>query len=147
MYSVMIVFCDMKEELNMDKKVLLGVRSLKLQLGPSGCSIFWAEHNDGPPTLTYSPKNLVQDGIADDKVSDMDAAAVSLVLLQLGPQGSLHEVLVVVGVGDEDVVFEVPVLREAIDHPGKRAEAELKIRLLLQDQGKDADNRDCIEEV
>ena len=99
-------------------------------------------------TLTNGPKNLVQDGIADGKVSDVDATAVGLVLLQLGPQGSLHKVLVVVGVGNEDVVFEVPVFREAIQHTGKRVEADLKILLLLlQDQGKEADKKVCKDKV
>ena len=129
----------------MDKRVLLSVRCLKLELGPSGSSIFWTEHDNGPPALTDGPQNLVRDGIPDDKVSDMDAAAVRLVLLQLGPQGALNEVLVVVGVRDEGVIFEVPVLGEAIEHPGKRVEAELKILLLLQDQAKETDANDCKE--
>ena len=122
-------------------RILLGVCCLELQLGPSGSSILRAEHDDRPTTLSDRLQDLVQDGVADDEVSRVDAAAVGLVL-QLGPQGALHEVLVVDGVGDEDVVVEVPVLGEAIEHPGKRVEAEKEILLLLQDQGKETDDED-----
>ena len=94
------------------------MRCLKLQLGPIGSGIFRTEHNNRPTTLIHRFQNLIRDRVADDEVPRVDAAGVGLVL-QLVPEDVLYEVLVVVGVGDEDVVVEAPVLREALEDPGK----------------------------
>ena len=98
--------------------ILLGMRCLKLQLGPIGSGIFRTENNNRPTTLINGFQNLVRDRVADDEVPGVDAAGVGLVL-QVVPEDVLHEVLVVVGVGDEDVVVEAPVLGEALEDPGK----------------------------
>ena len=94
------------------------MRCLKLQLGPIGSGIFRTENNNRPTTLINRFQNLIRDRVADDKVPRVDAAGVGLVL-QLVPEDVLYEVLVVVGVGDEDVVVEAPVLGEELEHPGK----------------------------
>ena len=117
------------------------MRCLKLQLGPIGSGIFRTENNDCPTTLINRFQNLVRDRVADDEVPRVDAAGVGLVL-QLVPEDVLYEVLVVVGVGDEDVVVKVPVLREAIPHPTKGVEPEQKVLFLSQDHGKETGDKE-----
>ena len=88
-----------------------------------------------------SSQNLVGDGVANDEVSRVDAAAVRL-RLQLVPQSVLRKVLVVDGVRDEDIIGKVPVFRDAIRHPGKGEETELKVLLLHQHDGKETGGGD-----
>ena len=117
------------------------MRCFKLDPGPGGRRVFWAEHDDRSTTLLNGFQDLVRDGDPDLKVSDVDAAVEGLPL-QPFPQGAPHKVPVVVGVGDEDVVVKVPVLREAILHPTKGVEAEQKVLFLSQDHGKETGDKE-----
>ena len=83
---------------------------LELHLGPHRLDVGLAEDDQRPPAGLHRLDDLVGDHLADGPVPGVDAALVLhgvralLGGLQAGAQGPLHPILVLVGVGEEDVV-------------------------------------------